>query len=116
LEADGDGGGFIEEEASGGAEAEAVFEAGVGDAVGVFCAEGEFEWACEAGLVAVEGVGVDPEVGEGAALGGIVVIGMIVVIGFVFVVIVVVIGVVAGVIIVIIVIIVIRVIRVIVVV
>ena len=62
LEADGDGGGFVEEEASGGAEAEAVVEACVGDAVGVFCAEGEFEGACEAGLVAVEGVGVDSEV------------------------------------------------------
>ena len=101
MEADGDGGGFIEEEASGGAEAEAVFEAGVGDAVGVFCAEGEFEWACEAGLVAVEGVGVDAEVGEGAALGGIVVIGLVVVMVFFFVV---VIGVVAGVIVVIVVI------------
>ena len=103
LEADGDGGGFVEEEASGGAEAEAVVEAGVGDAVGVFCAEGEFEGACEAGLVAVEGVGVDTEVGEGAALWGVVVIGMIVVIGIVVVVVfffVVMIGVVAGVIVV----------------
>lgn len=67
LDAEGDRGRLVQEEARGRSEAEAFRQSGVADGIGVVRAQAQFERARKARLESVEGVGVESEIAEASA-------------------------------------------------
>lgn len=67
LDAEGDRGRFVQEEAGRWSEAEAFRQSGFADGIGVVRAQAQFERARKARLESVEGVGVESEIAEASA-------------------------------------------------